>query len=474
MPKYIGVSIGPIVRTIQSAKKIREIWAASYVFSYIMKQIITEFKDRKEDILLPYIDDDIFNQKRVGIFPDRFIFKSQNDDFETLKYLSEKIVVDLAKKYDERLTDTFRKYFQIYFIEKEFNTEKKSEVITQISSFLDAIDHRQQFLRDAKESITSLLAPANTKSFLRKEGGYKDRFPCILEIAAKDLANDFSNFKEKFEDDLEDEDILKIIEGEDGKKVRKAHKYIAIVYYDGDNFGKTLNNLDDTKKFSQSIYEFSKKAVEKVTDYGGLMIYASGDDGFFFAPVVINDKNIFDLLQDIKEVFEENIKKEYSETSISFGLSISYYKYPMNEAVSESMNLLFGKAKYFDNKNAVAFKILKHSGHYFDGVYNQASHEYAKFLEILKSSDENFLSSLIFKTNTLRGLLSSIGADKEKIDSVFDNFFNEGVHISSKSQIDKIKEFYKAIMTSDKYNNFEDKINLFVSSLRFNKFLGEK
>jgi hypothetical protein len=71
-------------------------------------------------------------------------------------------------------------------------------------------------------------------------------------------------------------------------------------------------------------------------------------------------------------------------------------------------------------------------------------------------------------------LLSSIGADKEKIDSVFDNFFNEGVHVSSKSQIDKIKDFYKAIMTSDKYNNFEDKINLFVSSLRFNKFLGEK
>lgn len=472
MAKYIGLSIGPIVRTIQAAKKIREIWAASYVFSYIMKQVIKEFKERADDILLPYIDNDIFEQKRVGIFPDRFIFKSREGDFEKLEQLSKDIIDELAKKYDEKLIDKFRKYFQIYFIEKELTLDKKSEIITEMSSLLDAVEYRQQFLRDAKENIASILAPANTKSFLRVEGGYKKRFPCILEVAAKDLADDFSGFKEKSEQDLEDEDILKIIESE--KNIKKAHKYIAIVYYDGDNFSSALKELDDTREFSKAIYEFSKQSAKKVEDFGGLMIYASGDDGFFFAPVVRNDKNIFDLIQEIKKSFEENIKKNYPDTSISFGISISYYKYPMNEAVSESMNLLFNKAKKFEGKNAVAFKILKHSGHYFEGIYNQASMEYAKFLEILKSSDENFLSSLIFKTNTLRGLLSSIGADKEKIDSVFDNFFNEGVHVSSKSQIDKIKDFYKAIMTSDKYNNFEDKINLFVSSLRFNKFLGEK
>jgi len=32
MSKYIGVTIGPIASTIVSAKKVREIWAASFIF----------------------------------------------------------------------------------------------------------------------------------------------------------------------------------------------------------------------------------------------------------------------------------------------------------------------------------------------------------------------------------------------------------------------------------------------------------
>ncbi len=42
--KYIALTIGPIYKTLSSAKKTRELWGGSYIFSYIMKQIISEFK----------------------------------------------------------------------------------------------------------------------------------------------------------------------------------------------------------------------------------------------------------------------------------------------------------------------------------------------------------------------------------------------------------------------------------------------
>jgi len=44
---YIALTIGPIYKTLSSAKKTRELWGGSYLFSYIMKQIILEFKERE-------------------------------------------------------------------------------------------------------------------------------------------------------------------------------------------------------------------------------------------------------------------------------------------------------------------------------------------------------------------------------------------------------------------------------------------
>lgn len=68
---YIGLTIGPIVETIGNAKQTGELWASSYLFSYIMKNIIKTLivkdrevnKDREQNeklenrFILPCIDD---------------------------------------------------------------------------------------------------------------------------------------------------------------------------------------------------------------------------------------------------------------------------------------------------------------------------------------------------------------------------------------------------------------------------------
>ena len=40
---YIGITLGPIERIIGYAKSTRAIWAASYLFSFLSKHIISNY-----------------------------------------------------------------------------------------------------------------------------------------------------------------------------------------------------------------------------------------------------------------------------------------------------------------------------------------------------------------------------------------------------------------------------------------------
>ena len=84
MTNYLALTIGPIYKTLSSAKKTRDLWGGSYLFSYIMKQFILKFKER--NFVVPYRGDEIFKAHQgVGLFHDRFIFESQKGDVELLK-----------------------------------------------------------------------------------------------------------------------------------------------------------------------------------------------------------------------------------------------------------------------------------------------------------------------------------------------------------------------------------------------------
>jgi len=73
---YIALTIGPIYKTLANSKKPSELYSSSFVFSYIMKQIIKEFKTRK--FIVPYIEDDsIFDDSLdIGLFHDIAKYKT--------------------------------------------------------------------------------------------------------------------------------------------------------------------------------------------------------------------------------------------------------------------------------------------------------------------------------------------------------------------------------------------------------------
>ena len=103
--KYIAVTIGPIFDTINLASSPSALWAASYLFSMLSKNIcqtLTENGINKEKIISPYYDpdDELLNKNDgVGLFHDRIIFRADDfsiDDFnEKIKDAAIKKTLDL-------------------------------------------------------------------------------------------------------------------------------------------------------------------------------------------------------------------------------------------------------------------------------------------------------------------------------------------------------------------------------------------
>ena len=59
MPKYYtALTIGPIYKTLANARHTRELWAGSYTFSYLMKQILRKILEDTEierTFYLPFV-----------------------------------------------------------------------------------------------------------------------------------------------------------------------------------------------------------------------------------------------------------------------------------------------------------------------------------------------------------------------------------------------------------------------------------
>lgn len=119
------------------------------------------------------------------------------------------------------------------------------------------------------------------------------------------------------------------------------------------------------------------------------------------------------------------------ESTLSFGVSFTYYKYPLYEALEKSRDTLFEVAKNYKGKNAVAISIQKHSGQSFEFCVGKNEDAYGKFLELTKSvlSKETELPHAVHhKLEQYSKVFESI--PQERIGSTFENIFNEDIHKS--------------------------------------------
>lgn len=185
-----------------------------------------------------------------------------------------------------------------------------------------------------------------------------------------------------------------------------------------------------------------------IHEYGGSPVYAGGDDLLFFAPVSMvqarkpDDEqgyHILHLLEILNDTFK-NYLKEYAEhnPSLSFGVSVTYYAFPMGEALEQAQNMLFARAKKASGKNAIALAIQKHSGTVFGGIYRLNSASFRQFHKIMQhdpgqDKEIELLKSVTYTLRANEGLLELIGKDDAKVGNFMRNSFNERIHLENGS-----------------------------------------
>jgi len=427
---HIALTIGPIYKTLKNAKKPKELFSASYLFSYIMREIIRDFKNRK--FVTPYIEDDsIFDENnKVGLFHDRFIFESQDEDFNKLeKETIPKVLKSVAEKLDIEFED-LNSYIQINMLEKGLKADENP--ILELSPYLDTKELFYQVPQNSKEII-------------------KDK-------------NNFLTKDKNIEDDL---------------KKLSHNNYYAIVHADGDKMSEVIKDKNNIKSVSKSLFDYCKKSSKLIEEYGGQTIFAGGDDLLFIAPTVSKDKtkSIFELCEEISKDF---CNKFEQKATLSFGVQVSYVKFPLYEALQSSRELLFGKAKN-SKRNNIAFKVTKHSGQSFESIVYKGNKEvYENFLvftaNIKQTKDgmDNFLHSIHHKIDTHKTTINLIANSKEKLKNFFDNYFGHDAHKEYKEFFEQLIEFMYEVFKDDKIEQSE-KLNTIYASLRFVKFIqGDK
>jgi CRISPR-associated protein Cmr2 len=483
--KYTALTIGPILKSLLLAHKTRELWAASFFFSYLMKMIIEKIED-KDCIIQPYKDKEGLVSKLgigknkiegVGIFPDRLFIQSENGMFDELTEIVDNAIKEICGEFgaDQSLKEYLSTHI-IEFEDKELQGNDKSIPVAQINQYLATCEMQANYNFIDNDCFLKILEQIAQSKIYKSTFKNKGHFPSIIEIATRGLKLEPQFFKNVW--DYDEEEIWEMISDQQKENIKTSHKYIAIVQADGDNIVALSSQIamkgkDKLIEFSKALSSFSLLAAQKIIDYEGTPIYLGGDDFLFFAPVTNSTKNVFQLIEEIDIIFKEQITNKFEtekQPSMSYGVSISYYKYPMHEALKAAFHLLFVEAKN-KPKNAIAFRVLKHSGNFFEAVLHKPLNK--EFKDLLNKDEGLQINSLIYNFEKHKAVLKEAIKEKIKLSNLFTNFYNEDIHDNSKELLNDVEELLnKTWQSSNK--NFDRTIKKVYAQLRLIKFFNSK
>ena len=408
---YTAINIGPIFSTLGMARKPRELWAASYLFSHLMKCIYAVAEKMNLEIISPAKP--TTEKSEVGLYPDRIFIKGFVDTKEILCAALSDFSKDLTQEGTKKLVPDLD-YFNL--MTTHCDEERESLAIGKLNHQLDVLE-LCNYPKDhnALEMIYKIISQKGNSQLFQLA---TDGKPSMQEI----------------------EEIAKI--GNHSNSKKSHFRYFCVVQADGDNIGITISNkgLKDgvVKQISQALVNFGSSATGFIKDFGGLPIYAGGDDLLFIAPVIgKNGSNIFQLIDDLENkafkkvhdlVGKQNLNDKEGkeiEASLSFGVSITYHKYPLYEALESARKLLFERAKKAKQKKAIAWILRKHSGGTFEAIISRKDPKLWKQFEALiqATTDDDTVSAIaqkIRQENALVNLVLESDKQENRLDALFE------------------------------------------------------
>lgn len=437
MKKYIGITIGPIFKTMSLTSSPVALWASSYIFSLLSRTICENLvKDGvdKNNIVTPYYDEDeplLAENNGTGLFPDHIIFNAENYDASRMQEIIENSVVFVAEQFNLDI-DYLKKYVMVAGAEFEADNP-----ILGCGKILDSLELATPFI--AEETTNHILSLFSGDEY-SKNNSLKG-IPVISLFEKFQLKKTEKSFKSL-------EDIVGTGNG------YKKYKYYAIVRSDGDSMSRIISNLqsdEDIRKFSFTCLEYCSKIAKSVEDFNGVTVYSAGDDLLAILPCESKDgKSLFEFVEKANKIFGESFDKYNQPTSLSFGITVAYYKFPLYEALDDSYDLL--ETAKSNGKNRLAIRLQKHSGQAETLVIPNGKTE--KIIDILETvkknkeqdnngeneNDKIFLSAL-HKVAMFEKLFNGT-ENEDEIYALFKNTFDGNEHTDNVFLHQKLPEFF--------------------------------
>lgn len=481
--KYIAVTIGPIFDTMSLVSTPAALWVSSYMFSCITKticEILLENGVKEEEIITPYYsktDKALLDKKDgVGLFHDHIIFAAENFDIKKFNDVKDaalqKISADFGLGYDY-----LKKYVQIAAV--KFEAENP---IFGCENMLNSRELEKPFV--AEDTEQPLL-----KMLFAGEGAANE---WIKEIA--ETLGVFDKWQLTAGKNIKD--LNMIVNPTPGVRPKmKKHCYYAIVRSDGDNMSKIISSLsgdEQFRDFSKTCLAYCAAVADEVANFGGVTIYAGGDDLLAILPCENKDgKTPFEFIGRANEIFDGFFKTYNKPTSLSYGISMCYNKFPLYEALDDSAYLLFGVAKDKDYKNCSAIHLQKHAGQ-SEGLLipNAALEEFLALKNVIVKAaaeggeeEERVIVSALHKLSLFEHLLNAADVDRDATVTLFENIFDSGEQKTAFLH-KHLPEFYHKLKTDLKIraitdggveNNPVKTINYVLRTLKFfNEKAGER
>lgn len=442
MRTFIGITIGPIFETITEADRPAALWFSSMLFSDLNMRLCIALKDafRNKCVIhspyFPSIKDKLDLSDGVGKYHDRIFAEVEEYDREKLEELIQRVkketILRFPQDYQENDYEKFLlEYLQVSFV--AVDSEKAgSNCILTLGPYLDLLELMRSFPADNKYNPFQQMYRSGDNQQLKDSPlfrGMGDNNQFIRGGYLRDIPS-----------------IAAISDEEDKKKISN---YFAIVSADGDRVGKLLETLDHNRdqtgespiqRFSKACLEYNGKAADLVGDFGGMTLYAGGDDLLFLAPLSGNlgsEKNasLFQLCARLDDCFISCLKKNgfaaavaERNPSVSFGIAIRYCKFPLYEAFSASRALLEqAKSSCPNSRKRMAVDVQKHSG---QSIGLMIPNECARELDCFMKDGHGIAAhSCIYTMENFRALFTTLaekhsGSDKDTFVKIAMNMFD--------------------------------------------------
>lgn len=493
--KYVGITIGPIFKTIGEAISPAGLWFGSYFFSTVTKKLCEKLVEIPEvKIFSPFYSSNSNQNPQedgIGRYHDRILFLDNDSRLtsEGLETIISKVKEEMTEKFGKFNTKEIRdfvdNYLRIDFV--ILNEETINEIIgksgkagNNIAIILnDALDALELMAAGKGRTDMNLFAPFfagkkdNRNCYIKGSELFTDtKLNSQLLTSYSDHASELKSIEDialsrKKEENSSDR-------SPDGEVAPTRTEYYAVVNSDGDKVGTLLRALckdveiseqsDRINSFSKACLKYAGEAAELVGKYGGMTIYAGGDDLLFIAPV----HSIFSLCSELDEMFKKTLKKGLEEVnlpdnginvSLSFGVAIQYVKYPLYEALERARVQLYKAKESYGKRpngseisggNRLGIELVKHSGKTVQlMIENEKLDVIDHLINYRATTNDQALESVLYNlqdTEIIFKLLFEKAAQNEfdfqEYKMRFLNNFNNPNQLAYYDYLEKITEFF--------------------------------